>query len=136
MVGRRHVNDLYIPVVEQRLIAAVSLAGPKRLSFSTARLFRAAGDRDDVHVAETSDRIDMMRAHEPCADEPHPDSFHLAGAPRPARPRSLAGAPSPRAARSSLRSSHAEQHFHRQLIQPFVAESFRGQRLPVERGRQ
>jgi hypothetical protein len=76
VVGRGVVDDLHIRIVNQRLIAAVSLPCAERLRLLLPRCLVAAGNGDDIDEAETSDGIDMMRADEPRTDETHPDPFH------------------------------------------------------------
>ena len=71
------VDDLNVGIVEQRLVAPVGLPRAERLRLLLRRRLAAARDRDDVDVAETPHGVDVMRADEPGADDPHSDPFHF-----------------------------------------------------------
>ncbi len=77
VVRRRVVDDLHVRVVEQRLVAAVRLGDSERLRFRGGRVLVTGRQGDDVHEPQPPHGVHMMRSDKPCADDPHPDPFHV-----------------------------------------------------------
>ena len=76
MVGRGVVHDVHVGIVDERLVAAVSLPRAERLRLLCPRCFAAAGHGDDVDEAETPDGVHMVRPDEAGAHDSHSDTFH------------------------------------------------------------
>jgi hypothetical protein len=71
IVGSRVMDDVDIRVRGQCFVAAVCLRHTERVRFRACRPFRARGHGNNVDEPEAPYRIDVMRAHEPRADEAH-----------------------------------------------------------------
>ena len=76
VVGGGVVNHLHLRIVDERLVAAVAPPRTQRLGLLSARCVVTACDRNDVDIAQTPDRVDVMRADEAGADESHSDPIH------------------------------------------------------------
>jgi hypothetical protein len=76
VVRRRDMHHMHVGIRNERLVSSVALARAQLLGLLSSRFFRASGHRDDVDIAETPHRIDVVRANEARADDPHAYSFH------------------------------------------------------------
>jgi hypothetical protein len=71
------VDDLNVWVLEQRLEATVGAWDAEGVGLGLGAGVTAAGDGHNIHVAKTTDGVEVMRADEAGADESHSDAFHV-----------------------------------------------------------